>query len=91
MDTLGRSITSEAPNVHFTNTLIKSEDPINNPDFFTNCFLNDDPEFLQPNEWVFNIPTSSFSVDKGALSNIIIDIDGNTRTNGNDLGCYEAF
>ena len=91
MDTLGRSITSEAPNVHFTNTLIKSEDPINNPDFFTNCFLNDDPEFLQPNEWIFNIPTSSFSVDKGTLSNIIIDIDGNTRTNGNDLGCYEAF
>ena len=90
MDTIGRSYTGEAPIVHFINTLIKSEDPISNPEFFTNCFLNNDPEFVYPYNWDFTIPTNSFAVDKGASSIIDIDIDGNTRSNGNDLGCYEA-
>ena len=73
------------------NNLIKSEDPIDHPDFFNSCFLNNNPEFINAPQWNFKIPTNSFSVDKGYLSNIIVDIDGNTRFNGNDLGCYEAY
>ncbi len=91
MDTLGRDLSGEVPIVHFTNNLIKSEDSIDHPDFFTSCFLNNNPEFTNAPQWNFKIPTNSFSVDKGYLSNIIVDIDGNTRFNGNDLGCYEAY
>ena len=90
MDTLGRSFTGEVPIVNFTSSLIKSEDPVTNIEFFTNCYLNNDPSFIDPSLWDFNIPISSFVVDKGSISTIVIDIDGNARTNANDLGCYEA-
>jgi len=90
MDTLGRSFTGEIPIVNFTSSLIKSEDSINNIEFFTTCYLNSDPNFISPSSWDLHIPISSFVVDKGSNSLITIDIDGNARTNANDLGCYEA-
>ena len=89
IDTLGREISAEIPIMNFTNSLLKLEDSINNSSFFTNCFNNIDPLFNSPGSWDFTIPSNSFVIDKGAPSTINIDIIGNSRTNGNDLGCYE--
>ena len=89
IDTLGREFSGEMPIMNFTNSLFKLEDSINNSIFFNNCYNNIDPMFSSPASWDFTISSGSFVIDKGAPSTITIDLLGNPRTNGNDLGCYE--
>lgn len=87
-DTLDRSLTGSAPNFHFTNTLIRSEDPVSNTEFYSNCWRNIDPNFSAPNYWDFH--TSGSGVDnKGTITEPLLDLDGNARNSiGNTLGCY---
>ena len=89
IDTLSRELTSQNPVMNFTNSLLKLEDSINSSVFFNNCFNNLNPEFNDPVHWDFSIPSTSFVIDKGAPSTILIDLIGTSRTNGNDLGCFE--
>ncbi|CAG5085274.1 hypothetical protein [Parvicella tangerina] len=89
LDTLDRSLTA-IPNFHAVNTLIRSEDPVSNQEFYQNCWRNLDPEFASSAFWDFH--TTGTAVDsKGTFTNPQPDLDGNPRSlSGNDLGCYNS-
>lgn len=88
MDTLDRSLTGNAPNIFLLNTLIRSEDPVSNNDFFQNCWRNADPNFSDTQYWDFHVSGSAVDA-KGTSTDPQPDLDGNPRNAaGNTLGCY---
>lgn len=90
IDTLSRTQTSSLPVFEFINCLIKTEESVTNPEFFTSCWKNLDPGFTDPLFWDFRTNNTNSINQKGTFTNPIPDLDGNGRsTIGNDLGCYE--
>ena len=88
IDTLDRSSTGSAPNFTMINTLVSYEDPVNNVEFFQNCWRNRDPEFSSTVFWDFHTSSSDVT-GKGTSTDPQPDLDGNVRSiTGNDLGCY---
>jgi hypothetical protein len=90
LDTLSQSLTGAAPVVSFVNTLVRSEDPISNSSYYTNCWRNIDPNFANTIYWDYH--SSGAGVDnKGTTTDPQPDLDGNPRSvTGNDLGCYNT-
>jgi hypothetical protein len=92
---------SEIFNFKFTNCLIKFDDPNNNftgdvYDFgnttlYENVIFNENPEFLDPNNNMLQIPNGS-SVDNIGIifGNLTSDILNTTRSATPDLGAYES-
>jgi hypothetical protein len=65
-------------------------------DFFeticNNCILpaNEDPLFLNRSEDDYHLDTLSIAIDKGlTITGIPLDIEGNSRIDAPDLGCFE--
>lgn len=87
-DTLTRSGIVDPPQIFVINTLVRSEDPVNNPQFFQNCWRNTDPNFSSTTFWDFHSSGSGIE-NKGTTTDPQPDLDGNPRNvTGNDLGCY---
>lgn len=90
-------------NVTFRNCITRVDDILETnhqdgiyADFFeTMCngclnFNNSDPLFVDRSENDFHLDTLSIAIDKGLnLTGIPLDIEGNSRVNTPDLGCYE--
>ncbi len=90
IDTLSRTQTGISPEFEFINCLIKTEETVTNPEFFTSCWKNLDPGFAAPLFWDFRTNNTNSVNQKGTFTNPIPDMDGNGRSaSGNDLGCYE--
>lgn len=88
-DTLSRVLTAQAPEFFIQNTLIKSEDPVANTEFFESCWRNLDPGFADTFYWDFHTNSSAPVDNKGTSTTPINDLDGNSRLlSGNDLGSY---
>lgn len=90
-------------NFTFTNCLLKFNDTgsqfennplfnFNDPSFYQNTLLNQDPDFIQPFDNQFKIGQNSAAMD-AAEPNIFppipIDILGTDRTQNPDIGAYE--
>lgn len=91
LDTLDRSLTGSVPNFFMVNTLVSSEDPVNNSEFFESCWRNLDPQFTNSNFWDFHASGAAI-LDKGISTDPQPDLDGNPRNvSGNDLGCYNSL
>lgn len=90
LDTLDRSLSGGAPVVKLINTLIRSEDPVVNSQFFESCWRNSDPNFTDSQFWDFHV--SGIAVEgKGTTTDPQPDLDGNSRNStGNNLGCYNT-
>ena len=91
MDTLSRTSSPlvNAPNLYVDHSLLKTEEPIVNPQFFNSCWRNLSPEFVDAFNWDFHPTNSTVIQDKGTATDPISDLDGNPRSiTGNDLGCY---
>ncbi len=86
LDTLSGS----SPNFRMINTLVRSEDPVSNANFFQNCWRNQDPNFANTLYWDFHSSGTAVD-DRGTSTNPQPDLDGNARSiSGNDLGCYNT-
>lgn len=88
LDTLDRNLGGQAPVFSFTNCIIKTDTTIANANYFTNCYVNQDPLFDNPYGWDYHLPASSPAVGKAIGSASTIDLDGNPRS-ANTIGCYE--
>ena len=88
-------------NLHLENCLIKFDDPsaiddplydFNNPDYYQNIILNENPYFWNPLDNNFSLQKSSPAIDVGNLSTAMEvpkDLLQNDRTGNPDLGAYE--
>ena len=61
---------------------------------FTNCLFNEDPEFLDLEEFIFNLKAESPAINKGStdfISTNLFDLAGNRRDDdvAPDMGCFE--
>lgn len=88
-------------NIMFENCLIKFDETLsseqlyydfNNPEFYTDIIVNENPFFWNPLENDFNLQSGSSAIDKGNLSTafeVPFDIIQVERTVDPDLGAYE--
>ena len=79
-------------NLNFDHVLFRSKsDPPNAT--FTNVIRNEDPVFdsidVSNNYYDFRLKKESPAVNKGKITSIDADLDGNSRKDLPDLGCYE--
>ncbi len=89
LDTLDRVLSGVPPVFSFANCLIKTENGIQNANYFTSCWVNTDPGFVDPYHWDYHVPSGGFVDGKAAASSTSIDLEGNGRSNGT-LGCFES-
>ena len=52
-------------------------------------FLNEDPRFFDPRDYVYALDTLSPAKDKGVDLGILLDLEGTERDNLPDLGAFE--
>ena len=78
--------------VNFENTLYRSPAP-NSSVSYTSCLMNVDPTFknidLTNNVFDFHLGASSPCINAGKKTAVVIDLDGNLRSEIPDIGCYE--
>jgi hypothetical protein len=70
----------------FDHSLFRTTDP--NLDINSNI-LNQDPEFIDPQQFDFHLDSLSAAIDNGKITGIVNDLDGNPRDDRPDMGCYE--
>jgi hypothetical protein len=75
-------------NYMFENCLIKTEQKITNPSHFDSCFVNQDPRFLDPVNYNYQIDSISPAIGKGKYINLYTDIKGIPWGYPPDLGAY---
>jgi len=81
---------------HFDHCLLKTARAIDGSgteSFYSNCWRNLDPGFKDPSVEDYQLKADAAnSIDKGAATTIIYDLNKNARTQGAapDLGAYEA-
>ncbi len=51
--------------------------------------VNENPQFIAPFEYDYHLDSTSAAIDKGKLSSIITDLEGQPRDTLPDLGAYE--
>ena len=57
---------------------------------FINCIINQDPKFADPFEKDnYHLSEGSPCINAGVSNGILIDLDGNVRSDAPDIGCYE--
>ena len=88
-------------NFQFENCLLRinqEETNVSNQALYTNCVINEDPNFIQPSENNFQLDTLSPARNIGSMSVVNSNLDilgsdilGNSRISddGPDLGAYE--
>jgi hypothetical protein len=72
------------------NVIYKRKDPL--PDGLVrelNTKRNNDPLFENYQNGNYHLKSGSPAIDAGVSTNIMTDLEGNTRTGSPDLGCYE--
>ena len=72
----------------FENCLIKTGQRITNKFHFDSCFVNQDPRFIDPATYKYQIDSISPAIEKGATATVPFDILGSQRVNPPDLGAY---
>lgn len=87
LDTLARSLSGVPPVFHFYNCLLKTNLNTSNADYYTNCEINNDPNFTDPALWDFHIGAGG-AEDMGTYV-LPDDLDGMPRSDPSDVGCYE--
>lgn len=85
-------------NYFFDHCLLKTELDISDPAYFSSCYKNEDPLFLNTETNEYHPDTLSFVIDRGSMNiidasdlNLQNDLEGNSRVAdaGPDLGAYE--
>lgn len=80
-------ITEEANSqVTIRSNLIKTR---NESAYAEQNILNEDPQFVNPFQYNYQIDSTSVAIDQGLLTQVKKDIDGNVRDSIPDLGAYE--
>lgn len=77
---------------YFDHVLLKTEMDIDDPDHFASCFKNEDPLFVNPDHFNYELDTLSPAIDKGSVEiaqQVPLDLNGINRTESPDLGAYE--
>lgn len=79
-------------NINFENTVYRS--PAQKPSIsYTNCLMNVDPAFknidITNSVFDFHLSASSPCIGAGKKNSLLIDLDGNLRTQTPDIGCYQ--
>ena len=77
---------------YFDHVLLKTEMDIADPDHFASCFKNEDPLFVNPDNFNYELDTLSPAIDKGSVEiaqQVPLDLNGINRTESPDLGAYE--
>ena len=75
-------------NFDFKNCLIKSQQ-IQSDSFYQNIFWNNNPMFIDINNFDFKFASSSILNANGISSSVVTDILGNPRNNPPDIGAIE--
>lgn len=78
-----------SPVFRFDHCLIKTEQDLSNPNHYIACIRNEDPLFVNPQEFDFHIDSLSPAIDQGIQMNVLFDIEGVSRGVTPDLGAYE--
>jgi len=77
----------------FENCILNNDTISNNVDRKINCLFNTDVMFVEPFELQgkdFNLTEGSPAINAGIATDVLIDISGQMRTDGQpDIGCYE--
>lgn len=77
----------------FENCILNSDTVSNNVDRKINCLFDEEVMFVEPFDLQkkdFNLMETSPAIDKGITTDVLIDITGKIRSNGQpDIGCYE--
>jgi hypothetical protein len=85
-------------NYHFDHCLLRTEAPISDTQFFTQCVKNESPDFTGIDSINYRLDTLSPAIDIGSMEvvnssplDITTDLDGNSRITdiAPDLGAYE--
>lgn len=86
-------------NYHFNSALLRIDETpqgnhydVNDPAFFTNCILNQNPRFVEAPNYDFSLDSLSPGIDAGNTNDAFLvpfDILGNSRTISPDLGAIE--
>jgi hypothetical protein len=84
---LDRSLGGAAPVFHFYNCLFRTNAAISDPNYYTGCVSNSDPEFTDPAIWDFHI--GSGGAENIGTYILADDLDGVSRSDPSDVGCYE--
>ncbi len=72
----------------FDHCLIKTEQKTTNLTHFSGCFVNQDPRFIDPLTFNYQIDSISPAIGKGIPTTVYSDIKGVMRGNPPDLGAY---
>ncbi|MFT7612397.1 MAG: hypothetical protein ACI9J3_001356 [Parvicellaceae bacterium] len=93
LDTLSRNDPDNAgmipPEFHFYNCLFRTDKTITDPAYYSNCKRNIDPAFFDPPLWDFHINTGGAENMGSLVLSVPDDLDGISRSNPPDVGCYE--
>lgn len=73
----------------FDHCLLRTQDPVTDPQRYISCFSNEDPLFVDPQ--LFDLRPDSLSpvIGKGIQMGVPVDIEGTDRGSAPDLGAYE--
>ncbi len=75
----------------FDHCLLRTARSIDNPQYYTGSFANEDPGFLDPLKHDFRIDSLSFVIGKGIPMGVGTDILGRSRGDQPALGAYEYY
>lgn len=73
----------------FDHCLLRTQLPVNNPPRYINCFVNEDPLFIDPALFDFMIDSLSPVIGRGVQMGVLFDIAGVDRGSTPDLGAYQ--
>jgi hypothetical protein len=85
------SVTTVAFSHMFDHCLLKTGLPVSNPNYYIGCFVNQDPRFLDVQNFNYRIDSISPAINKGVPMGVPNDITGRARPNPDTpaLGAYE--
>jgi len=73
----------------FDHCLLRTTNSINDPSHYNVCLSNQDPRFIDCQNYNFEIDSISPAIDKGIPLGVPFDIKGNARGGTPDLGAFE--
>jgi hypothetical protein len=83
------STSAAAFNYLFDHCLLQTEKPVTSPVHYSGSFSNQDPKFVDPPKWDFQLDTLSPAIGKGINVGVSFDIKGVARGSAPDLGAYQ--
>jgi hypothetical protein len=78
-----------ASNYTFDHGLIKTNNSVSDPLHYMSCLQNEDPRFLDANNYNYAIDSISPAIKKGIPMGVVFDINGVDRGTAPDLGAYQ--